>query len=232
VDLDNTITPSIHLYAVAIWKCGLIISNALRHFCPYPPKLLQMQQDLDLELMQTMGYSIDRFPSSWLTVYRKLAEMAGVGVDLSVERKLLKTARGFMNGPFLPYPGAVEALLELKERGHTLYLISAGASWFQQRKIDDLGIRNLFAPDNIYVLDGTTSDCKRETFEKVFGPDPENSVMVGDSKGSDLEPVPTGVTTVWVPSHTWSFSESKNPVEPSFTIASLAQLPALIRTLE
>lgn len=97
----------------------------------------------------------------------------------------------------------------------------------QRRKIEDGGLEAFF--DGIHVTDMD----KKLTLASIVGDRARASVMVGDSKKIDVEPaVELGMTAVWIPSQTWNFAKSDIDQSRYREIASVRELPELIRMLE
>lgn len=228
LDLDDTLVPNTYLYHGPIWRCGLIIARALGHCSPYPPKVLELQQEIDAGMIPEMDFSVFRFPYSWVKTYRQLAGAAGQQPDPAVEQELLDTAMTFTRGPFRPFPGAVDVLATLRRAGHALFLITAGDRALQNYKIDEAGLRPYFDRRHVKI----TGRSKLAKMREVFGRQREGCLMVGDSLGSDIEAAQSlGVTTVWIPSQTWSYAGPTKPIKPDYTIVSIAELPPIIDCL-
>src|SRR5687768_1727451 len=101
-DLDDTLIPNSYKYNQAIWKCGLIVSQALGYRCPYATDLMKMHYEHDLEMVKTWHFNAGRFPTSWVTLYENLTAQLGIEPDPVVIKRLYETAVEFCAPPFAP----------------------------------------------------------------------------------------------------------------------------------
>lgn len=226
-DLDDTLIPNSYKYNLAIWKCGLIVSEALLWRCPYATELMKQHYDDDVALIKTYKFRADRFPTMWSRLYERLCQEAGVPVDPEVTKRLYAAAAEFQNGPFLPFPGVAEMLSGLGRDGHELHLITAGDHDLQWKKIREGGFERLF--DELHVTDME----KKQILAEIVGDRPGDGVMVGDSKKSDIAPaVALGMNAVWVPSLTWKFVDFKLDPSSYHKLDSILDLPDFLRRLD
>ncbi|HSD12534.1 MAG TPA: HAD family hydrolase, partial [Patescibacteria group bacterium] len=170
------------------------------------------------------GYGVDRFPKSWVKTYETLARRAGLPVDRRVCEAVRKTAAAFTRGPYVPFDGAKEALMELQREGHSLHLITAGDKTLQEKKVRVSGLSSLFDSVNVTGVD------KKPVMAKIVGEHKERVMMVGDSTKSDVKPaIELGIVAVHVPSHTWAFAQADVDRRKYLVISSISELPALVR---
>jgi len=224
LDLDDTLIPSSYKYGLASWRCGLIIAEALGERSPRPSTIIQLHDKIDSDMAKQFGVPLDRFPRSWVTTYETVCQQIGVRPKPSVKKLLKNPASRFKFGPFRPFTGAHRALAELKKCGHRLHLVTAGVDSLQNRKIDQAKLRRYF--DSIHI---TTLE-KKAVMTELVGDTPDRAIMIGDSKRSDIQPAKKlGIVTVWVPSPTRDFANA--PVEPDHQIATISELPALVRKI-
>jgi len=213
-DLDDTCVSNGHRYNGPTWKCGLIVHQAMGFLSPRPAEVLALQQAKQMQLVEKHGFVIDVYPRSWVLAYRELCRKFGARINPTVTKKLFQAAAHFADGPYDAFEGVKEDLTKLRELGHRTHLITVGPQKLQFRKIRCAGLEDLF--DHIHV---SLRDKKR-TLAMIAGDRPQDCVMVGDSKRSDMQPAKElGVITIWIPSNTWSYADV--PVEPDYTIKSL-----------
>jgi putative hydrolase of the HAD superfamily len=225
-DLDDTLIPNTCLYHGPIWKCGQLISRALGPKSPYPRDVLTLHYEIDSGMVKTHGYGADRFPESWVRTYETLAERAHVPVDRAVSKRLRATAARFKNGPYVPFPGAKDALVELQHASHMLHLVTAGEKRLQQRKLDRCGLKSLFDSTHIVKMD------KKSVLEKLIGDEPRRGIMIGDSKRSDILPaLELGMEAIWVKSGTWPYAQVDIDQRRFHTVDDVTQVPALVRRI-
>lgn len=226
-DLDDTLIPNSYKYNLAIWKCGLIITEALLHRCPYATELMKLQYETDTRLVKEAGFRADRFPTSWTDTYRGLCDRLGVAPDADVARRLYATAEEFRAGPFLPMPGVPEMLGSLRDEGRELHLITAGDDALQRQKIAESGLAPFFRGIRVVEMH------KQPVLAELFGSDPSSAAMVGDSLKSDIKPaVALGVVAVHVSSLTWPFVNADVDPASYHPLESILDLPDLLRRLD
>ena len=125
-----------------------------------------------------------------------------------------------------PFAGTIECLRELA-RDYTLGIISNGMSL-----VEELGIADLFA-HRVYALETGLAKPDRAVFEHamaITGAGPEAHVLVGDSAFCDVVGArEAGWRSVWLNRDGRPWEIEAEP--PELTIASLAELPALIAEL-
>lgn len=104
-------------------------------------------------------------------------------------------------GKIAPFPGAIELLESLRQRGTTMALITNGAADSQRRTVERFGLPRYF---DCIVIEGEFGCGKPD--ERVFrhalaacGVDPHETWMVGDNLEADIvTPHALGMHTVWV----------------------------------
>lgn len=223
-DLDDTLIPNSWLYNESIWECGLIISRALKQDCPYATELMERQGAVDKERVKTLHFNVNRFPGSWVMLYRQLALESGQMPSATVEQLLQQTAAKFTQGPFWPYRDVPDVLDGLEADGHSLYLVTAGPKDFQNQKIDEAGLRHWF--DLKYIF--TPEEDKQESLEQIIGSDSPNCVMIGDSLKGDILPAKAlKARTIWKRGSTWKYA-NETLVDPDFVITAMREVPAII----
>jgi len=227
LDLDDTLIASTHLYHAPSIRCGAIITAALAERSIHPADLFQMHLEIDMAMVKTHGYGLDRYPQSWVRTYEKLSRQVKLPIDRKVCDRLAKAARAFARGPYVPIEGAKEALVELQRQGHSLHLITAGDKGLQEKKVRLSGLSALFDSVNV------TGPDKLPAMTKITADRKDRTLMAGDSLRSDIKPaIELGIVAVHVPSRTWAFANQELDRRRYRTIKSVRELPALVRSLE
>lgn len=227
LDLDDTLIASTHLYHAPSIRCGALITAALGERSIHPADLFQMHLEIDMAMVKTHGYGVERYPQSWVRTYEKLARQLKLPVDRKLCAKLLKTAQAFARGPYVPIDGAKEALVELQREGHSLHLITAGDKGLQEKKVKLSGLSALFDSVNV------TGPDKKPVMAKITADRKDRTLMAGDSLKSDIKPaIELGILAVHVPSRTWAYANTELDRRRYRTIKAVRDLPALVRSLE
>ena len=125
------------------------------------------------------------------------------------------------------YPGVVDAIVALYNRGYTLNMASGESSTDLEGYLHALGVRDLFnrlyGPDLINTL-----KAGPEFYERMFadaGVDPSGALVVDDNPGAIGWASQVGARTVLVT------GQPTGPLPGTITIRSLAELPTIIDSL-
>ena len=128
------------------------------------------------------------------------------------------------------FPGSVEALQHLRERGFRLALITNGSSESQRHKIDRFGLAPFF---EYIVVEGEFGAGKPD--ERVYrhvldqlNLRPEEAWMIGDNLEGDVAaPQRLGIAAIWVDFSGQGLSKS-SLVRPDHIVRSLTELIPLL----
>ena len=128
-------------------------------------------------------------------------------------------------------PGAEEAL-EVLSKKYRLFLASNGTASVQRGRMDSANLYRFFEQIFISQEIGYNKPAKAYfdgCFARIPGFDPKEAIIVGDSLSSDIKGGKNaGITTCWVNP---TGSPAQGDIQPDYTIASLAQLDALLESL-
>lgn len=129
-----------------------------------------------------------------------------------------------------PYPDTVPVLLQLREKGCKLGIITNGIAVKQWEKLIRLGLNHFFHAVVISESYGV-SKPSRELYEialREMGVDAKDAVMVGDKIDVDIAGAKdAGFRTVWI-SHKKPLA---GDVKPDAMVESIAQLPRVIEEM-
>jgi putative hydrolase of the HAD superfamily len=126
----------------------------------------------------------------------------------------------------VPFAGMQETLLELRNRGIVLGLITNGTVEMQGRKIDRLGIAPLLDVIIISEAEGVRKPDPRiflSALERLQVP-ASSAVYVGDNPEADIRgALNCGLGAIWKRDGLWP-----EPPEPDWVIDNLAEIPPLL----
>jgi putative hydrolase of the HAD superfamily len=149
----------------------------------------------------------DRHRRGRLDMERARQEVVGLALQaLGVEapdlaRLIAQDFSALRDKALWPFPGAIEALRRLRERGVRLALVTNGSSAAQRLKIERFGLAPLF---DVIVIEGEFGAGKPD--ERVYlhaceqlGVAPAEAWMAGDRLGWDVAaPQRLGILAIWV----------------------------------
>ncbi|OQB44588.1 MAG: hypothetical protein BWY03_00114 [Parcubacteria group bacterium ADurb.Bin159] len=180
-DGDDTLWYNQYKYHLAIVRCLEVISSNLGIRCPYPSEILKRYNALDKLNIEKYGFSVDRFPKSWVETYQEICRQCGLRPDKMVEKKVFKAAKQFADPPFIPVKGAKQVLKVLRQKGHHLVLLTLGDEKLQRQKINYTKLEGYF--DAIEIVSSVSDKGKKlSDLAKIF----KEIWMVGDSLKIDI----------------------------------------------
>jgi putative hydrolase of the HAD superfamily len=194
-----------------------------------PEKFEQLQRQIDLENVLRLGLSSDRFPTSCVEAYERLAQLQGQKVASDVARRVWNAAAAVFDLPAPLAPGATEVLTELS-RSHVLALVTKGDRAVQEKRVAQSGLATHFQTIQI------VSDKSASTFSMLTSRHdiPARCAWsVGNSLPSDVDPaLAAGMSAVWVDAHVWEHERRAHQVEldhPRLHVAAtLYDVPTII----
>ncbi|MFL0200899.1 YjjG family noncanonical pyrimidine nucleotidase [Exiguobacterium acetylicum] len=142
-------------------------------------------------------------------------------------REVDETYRGYLAQGTELIPGAT-ALLEQLAGNVTMYVVTNGMSKTQSARLEGAGLTDFF--EGVFVSEETGFQKPMAGFfDYVFARipqfDPARTIIVGDSLSADIAGGnQAGIATCWFNPD----GKSAADIKPTFTITSLAELPALL----
>lgn len=161
--------------------------------------------------------------------FERLYEALGIPGDAEATQEIYEThlsvGHYFIEG--------AEALLEALYGRYALYMVSNGNARVQDGRLKSAGIGRYF--EKIFISERVGFDKPRaEFFERCFAQMPPyekgEMLIIGDSLTSDIRGgLNAGIHTCWFNPH---HAPGREDIVPEYTVASLAELPALLQTIE
>lgn len=201
-DGDDTLWSTEQLYDDARSRArNIVVEGGL-----YGDEWEQLERELDVQNVATLGFTVDRFPSSCVEAYEELCRRTGVNSNPSISTRVREAARTVFELDPPLVPGARETLVSLRNQGVRLALLTKGASEVQFRRIESSGLKSYF--DVIRVVAEKTPDVIREVLASLEV-SVDSAWMVGNSVRSDILPaIETGMRAIWIRSHVWEYERA------------------------
>lgn len=204
-DGDDTLWETERLYDEARARCREIVVGAGLDGEAWEAR----ERLLDVDNVARLGHSIDRFPTSCVEAYREISLAAGVDVDDEVVGEVEAAARQVFERQAPLVNRARETLVELRDRGYALALLTKGDPQVQARRIESSGLIDLF--DTIEIVDEKTPESIISLLDRL-GASRAEALTVGNSVRSDVLPsLAAGVTPVWIDAHVWEYEREHEP---------------------
>lgn len=229
-DLDDTLLPYSPRFHRANQQCARVIADALGGSSPDVAEIKAKGEELDISYIPTLGFDTRRFTRSWVLTYKHFADNAKVPPRWKVVHELIRITTVMHDPPYELLPWAGPVLQCCWRRWYTVHLVTCGLRELQRRKLRYLGIERFFF-SSWFGEDGP----KSEGIARVLARSPyEPCVMVGDGRKTDIKPaLDLGMHAVWFKhGDTWSVFDVELDPKRHYTITSLRQLPAILRSLE
>jgi putative hydrolase of the HAD superfamily len=196
----------------------------------------QVKAELDVietQNVQLYGYG---FKSFTLSMIETALQVSGGSVQASLIGQILERAKDVLKSEIKLIEGVEAVLSELHEQSpqYSLFLITKGELFEQQRKINRSGLRRYF--QHTEVVPDKTPDAYARLLHMHNIP-PEQFLMIGNSLRSDILPVVSIQGWAVLVPHplTWSHENTPGQEVPTgrwFEIQNIRELPGFLKRLD
>src|SRR3989344_4717341 len=210
-DLDDTLMSNVHDYAFPILNACKLVIDTLGDAAPHVSAIVALEQEIDSRRVaeinpatnQPYGYSMERFPTSLVEVYREICRRVGKSPIRSVESELLYTGlKAFDSSRYRKnvYSDTFPVLDFLEKKGDLILLLTKGDKRVQGRKLSVLDAGKRFC--SVRVVESKKTP---EVFtEMAKGLESYRLFSVGNDYEKDIVPaLGVGYRGVWIPVETW-----------------------------
>ena len=220
-DYDDTLAPNLHDYSIAQLRFIEYLIHKLGSKAPDVQTIINLEVEIDKKLIPDMGFSMERFPTSFKETYRTICQTAGITPD---ERDL-KTAYELGMQAFDEkrwkrqglVKGAADTLDFLVSQNDELILLTKGDQRIQKKKIQATRCRKWFGKYNTYITPSKDTAC----ILNIVGVRKKARVwLVGNSIRSDVEPaLEAEINVIYIPCETWAWEREHKgtPEHPRLT---------------
>lgn len=223
-DYDDTLAWNQQDYSYAQLRFLDWILNKLGPKAPDLPAILNKYVDIDKSAVKKMGFSMERFPTSFRETYRTICNKNNIKVkqeDLDMAYSIGLLAfdenRWKLQGLVL---GAEETLEFLLQQGDELILLTKGDLIVQKKKLIATNCIHFF--DEWRIVPNKNKDILLE----VVGDRDKSKVWhVGNSIRSDVIPaIEAGIRVLYIPCETWAWEKEHNGVPESELITTYQRI--------
>jgi len=211
MDLDDTFIYTAYHYKAAD-------AHELQYFVDFfrgdisgLEEILKKEEELDKENVKKFGFTMPRFPTSWVQTFKYFCDKNGRKYskkNLIEVESLAKIAFQIENDI---KPNTAEVLDFLLEQKDELILYTRGDYEHQIAKVKANDLDKWFSEDRIVVVPNKTPEFIRKLVgnrkkDKVYG--------IGDSYTSDIVPaIEAGIKAIYIPADTWAYENHNNSLE-------------------
>jgi|GEM_PF-133851 putative hydrolase of the HAD superfamily len=231
-DLDDTLIHCNKYFIEAIEAFADMLLEWFQDAGLTAREIRDKHQEIELAYVEKEGFVPTHFPQSLVDTYRFYAERFGQTAHRE-ERisQLTQLGMSVYEKEIESYPHMNETLHKLQQDGHLLCLYTGGDALIQQKKIEQIGLRQFFK-DRIYIEQHKNSEAlarilEREKFDR------DTTWMIGNSVRTDIVPaLENGIHAIHIPAEKeWSFNIVPVTVEPKgayLAVRQLKDIPAAI----
>ena len=220
-DLDDTLIDNVHDYAEPLLDACRFIIRMLGNKAPHVSKIIALEQEIDKRLVKEINpstekpyfWSMERFPTSLIEVYREICRQSKVMTDKSAEEQLYDIGlRAFDETMYKRniHPDALSVLDFFRKQSDVCLLCSKGDPKVQEKKVAALhsvGINHFAA---VRIVDEKTPEVFREIVGRFGHCSP---FSVGNSYSSDIRPaLDAGFRGIYIPVETWETIDKMNSI--------------------
>jgi putative hydrolase of the HAD superfamily len=233
-DYDDTLAWNQHDYSYPIVEMLTYILNVLGPKSPNPKTILDLEEEIDMQNVKTIGFKMERFPTSFRMTYETLCQEAGIPIEEKHQEAMYNIGmKAFSEERYKEQgliSGAIEVLEFIKTKGDKNVLYTKGDERVQQKKIEVNNIAQYFDEIHIVGLKSTKG------FLDIIGDwDKELVYKVGNSIRSDVNPaLEAGIKVIYIPCETWGYERQHNGIslpEKVITLERIDQIPEIYDSL-
>jgi putative hydrolase of the HAD superfamily len=182
-DLDDTLIYTNAEYEATNTNAAQIISKSILGDDSGTKEILILQRKIDLELVKEHGFIPSRYIKSWGTTYLECCNKHQVQSSDEVFKEIEVTVENIYQRSFQNIPEARKVLIQLRQQGIQMVLLTAGDVDIQTKRVKDAGIEEFF--NFIHVKPSKTPQTLKELIELYPA---EHHFMIGNSLKSDIYP--------------------------------------------
>jgi putative hydrolase of the HAD superfamily len=187
----------------------------------------RLERNLDVENVQRLGHTVDRFPTSCVEAYEQLAARGGELPDPAVTKQVWKAASAAFEQVAPTVEGARPVLERLRRKGVRLALLTKGDRAVQERRIAQSGLADLF--EVVEIVDEKTAEDFVHILDELHVGRTE-AMSVGNSVRSDVLPAgEAGLQPIWIDAHVWEYE--RPPVDVADRVRKINELSDLVELL-
>lgn len=220
MDLDDTLIQTQQLFEKYKRACASFILIASKRDDLTNGEVLSYFNGREQSNIDSLGFQNERFIISWKETYQHFIPF---GDDV---QSIGRLANMVFESVAPLKDGAIETLEALKEKGYSIRLITVGVESTQMKRIQDVALSHYF--ERIHIVPYKD----KQTMDNLIK-DKTNSVMVGNSVRSDINPsIEIGIPAIQVEAPNWFHDEVPLIKGGMVYYGTLDRVPELIEEVE
>lgn len=231
-DMDDTLIYCNKYFDAVLDQFFDLMKTWFRSYRVTVKEIRTIQNEYDIAGVAKSGFVSTHFPKSLIHTWNHFSNLTGREASKEEEDQLWKLGMSVYEMEVEPYPGMIDTLNQLRDEGHELYLYTGGEAVIQQRKIDQMKLKEYF-DDRIFIRQHKSIDALEDIL-KQLDLDRLHTWMIGNSLRTDVLPALTnGIHAIYLKQPTeWSFNIVDLDVKPQgafYTIKKLTEVPSTIQ---
>ncbi len=224
-DYDDLLAPNEFTYSLAQLEFARWILDEFEMKAPDIPTLMNLHVNIDKKFVETMGFSRERFPTSFKETYRTICNSRDIkpseeGLNYAYQFGMLAFDESLWKEKGL-VKGAKETIEFLVEQKDELLLLTKGDLRVQERKIEITGVKKWFG-ENIYIV---SKKDEKILLNCVGERNKERVWHIGNSIRSDVEPaLKAGIRMIYIPCETWAYEMEHKGVPENKNLLTFSKI--------
>jgi len=214
-DYDDTLAWNQHDYSYAQLEfIRWIIFEKLWPNAPDLQYIINLEVKIDNKNVETMGFSMERFPTSFQQTYEAICKEKNINCDEDDLKKAYELGMLAFDEKRWKKLGLVEGAEEtldfLVEKEDELILLTKGDLKIQEKKINATDCQKWFGKE-IYIVPQKDAGV----INNVVGKRDKSKLWhVGNSARSDISPaLEAGIKMIYIPCETWAYEREHKEVQ-------------------
>lgn len=232
-DLDDTLIDDSYKFDLTFCEC---IKHILLAFETNPMSideiLTAMRKNAEISRSEAKDddkYKVTTHMLAMRQTYEELCRLKEVQQKPYMQDLLDALMTANFEPPYYMIPRVVETLIEVKNRGYRMFVVTVGSYDVQMRKLKESGLYNHF--DNIFVV---TDGKKQPVMEQIKNSIPNDEIwMIGNSLTSDIIPaINVGIKSLYIKRGSWKkFHDTEIPEDKKELVYSLKSIDQILEYL-
>jgi len=225
-DYDDTLAPNHNDYSYAQLKFGRWVIKKLKNKAPDLQTIINLEVEIDRKLVKTMGFLMERFPTSFQKTYEIICEEKDKKCSKEDLKKAYDVGMSAFDEKRWKQEGLVEGAKEtldylVEKEKDELILLTKGDPRVQEKKIRATNCMKWFG-DKIYIV----PDKNEGIIKKVVGNRVKSKVWhVGNSIRSDVYPaLKARIKMIYIPCETWAYEREHKGVPEDPKLITFQQI--------
>jgi putative hydrolase of the HAD superfamily len=203
-DMDDTLIPTQEVFN----QTSLLVAKTIIQYLSLKldiREIIEKMNQIDLENVKEMGFSPERYPTSWVQTFEWYANQYPSPTTKEQKNDIYQMAYSLYESVISPYSGTHETLSLLKELGYPLLLLTAGTVAIQEKRVLDANLISFF--NEVIIVPMKNPVILKELLnERRITP--ANAYMIGNSLKSDIYPaLEVGMSAIHLERDTWAFDD-------------------------